>query len=346
MSPHRAQAALTTLARDYPDVWRTTDEVIHSAAQKGISWPAWCWAPMAASYAVVSAAGLSLERAGDIARVSALTAWRVTQGIYRFDETLLDELWTSDIDGALPVDTLLHLPEWCVYVETHRDGFLHGPLAANRLHGFWAHLESDANDGRVELRLLLDFEEGGLVGVPLHLGHGRGTLRDAVSGTLDEALANVAQQQGALGATQFAQHRAASATAMESVKPLVSLLLYLCTAAEELRTSDGRVPGRPSPRPARRGEPPRYFPPDAPATFPTGLRLGAQLRAARERVAAARPVSEGAGVQPMAHVRRAHWHTYLMGPRDTAQRREVRWLPPILVGLGPDEVAPVVRVVK
>lgn len=335
MTPHRAQAALTLLAREYPDCWRELDQLLHDVRADGVTWPAWCWAPVAAAFAVVSRGGaLDPSRAADVARLAALAAWRPTQGIYRLDETLLDELWTSAVDGALPSEVLHHLPEWCVYVETPGREL----PRIGRLHGFWAHLEVDANDGREELRLLLDTPQG-LVGLPLHLGRGSGTLADAGFAAMAEAGAQAAMAGNPLLAQQLL---GATAQMAEATQPLVSVVLYLATLSEELRASDGRTPSHPQPKAGRRGEAPRTYPPAAPAVYEAGARLGAGLRAARVGL----HESSGAGRSPVGHVRRAHWHTYLLGPREGPQRREVRWLPPILVRLSPDAVAPVIRPVR
>lgn len=335
---HRAQAALVEVARDYPQCWRQFDGLRADVQASGVTWAPWCWAPLAAAYAVASGGGeLPLERAGDVARLGALAAWRVTQGIYRLDETLLDELWASEVDGALPVETLLHLPEWCVYVETPGREYLGRPL-----HGYWAHLEEDTETRGVELRLLLDTETG-LIGAPLHLGRGRGTLAEAAEGTLDTAVANAAAAGQRVEAELLVARGELARAALGELRPLVSVVLYLCTTAEALRAADGRTPSRPAPRPGRRGEPPRYYPPAQAAVYDAGARLGAALRAARARE---RSESVGGGASPVGHVRRAHWHTYVLGPRSGPQVREVRWLPPILVRLREEDVAPVIRPVK
>ena len=68
-----------------------------------------------------------------------------------------------------------------------------------------------------------------------------------------------------------------------------------------------------------------------------GFRLGAALRSTPPTPAAAHdptnapPTNPRRGVTP--HPRRAHWHTYWTGPRDSDQRRLVlRWIHMIIVG--------------
>lgn len=345
MGAHPAQMALAAIAKAYPGCWRELDHLIDGVRVKAGGWPEWCWAPMSASYAVVSR-GEALPpgdpRIIDVSRLAALAAWRPTQGVYRLDEAVLDSLWTSAVEGELPVETLLHLPEWCVYVETP------GRRLGSGLDvlGFWAHLECAAEAaGRIELRFVLQMagpSEAALSAlwpIPLHLVAG-GTLADGALAAFRTALAN----GGAEGLVAD-DVRKAFAVMVKGIEPLLSVVLYLCAVAEEVRAPDGRTPGRPTPKPGRKGEPPRFYPPDTPAVYETGARLGAALRAAQAHVASEQSIEThtGRGVSP--HVRRAHWHTYLAGPRSQPRRRIVRWQHPVFVG--PQEgVVPTIHLVE
>jgi hypothetical protein len=81
-------------------------------------WPAWCFRPMDAVSS--QARRLRLATTNSSHHLAALAAWRATQGIYRFDDTLLDELWHTPIHGELPTDLLYRMPEWCMYIEIGR----------------------------------------------------------------------------------------------------------------------------------------------------------------------------------------------------------------------------------
>lgn len=329
---HRTMQHLAAIARDYPDCWRLLDELRADVTAEGIAWPSWCWLPVAASYAVVSGGGenrVPPERAPDVGRLAALAAWRVTQGVYRLDETLLGELWDSDLDGALPVDTLLHLPEWCVYVETPGRQW-----EGTSMCGYYAHLEYEPDTHSLELRLVVD-TDAGLLPTPLPLGHGDGTVADSWLALSASALEQAQRIADPVAAAAIRDAAAASGAAVtELLRPLLSTLLYVCTSGEAR-------PHHPSPTPGRRGSPPRYYPPPKPHVEVLGERLGATLRAAALRTGQRPTGSLGGTVAP--HVRRAHWHTYLLGPRDGERRREVRWLPPTLVGIEDAPETPVVR---
>ncbi|MGH8769053.1 MAG: hypothetical protein ACREVT_12860 [Burkholderiales bacterium] len=131
-----------------------------------------------------------------------------------------------------------------------------------------------------------------------------------------------------------------------SLAPLVSVLLYLCSASSELRDASGTLhrPQRPQFKRTRKGR--RLFAPDKPTTWEAGYRLGAALRRA---YAQERTEPGDTHASPRPHIRRAHWHAFWTGPKaEPAQRKlDVRWLPPIPVAVQDlDELVPVVRPVK
>lgn len=203
--------------RDYGrDVWKRYTALIEDVRSQGVTWPLHIHAPLAAAYAIASGGGdnrLSPERASDVGRLGALAAWRTTKGVYRWDPDLLDAVWSTPLDRALPVDVLTRLPEWCVYLE------LGGrEIEGMALHGAYVHLEADANTGRLELRMLLDPVDHRLVGVPIHLLAG-GTLGDgARSSALTSRAEAVAAGMHDITARSIEQH---AATALERLAPIV-----------------------------------------------------------------------------------------------------------------------------
>jgi len=328
----RPKRHLIAMGKRYPDAWRLVDDM---RADRGISlptWPEWCFIPLAGPYAIVSRGGaLPLELAEDVARLGALAAWRVTQGIYRFDPDLYRALLATPIQGNIPVDIILRLPEWCVYIET--PGYMFGK---DELHGFFAHLESDANDGRIELRLLLDMgdELDDLMPLPLHM---TGSVAESLTAMAEEA----ERQARRLGMETPPEALGAVGQMAPYVAPLVSLVLYLCSAAAEY--IGDRRPSKPRPVKTKRGH--RYFPPDQPTFWMTGFRIGAALRRAENQRQLSGEPSDRRSPRP--HIRRAHWHTYWTGPKDRPQTPVLRWLHPTLVGVIDREgIVPTIRLVK
>lgn len=336
----RPRRHLIAISRRYPDAWRLVDEMRADRGKRLPDWPDWCFLPLAGAYAIVSRgqAPLPLDQVGDVARLAALAAWRPTQGIYRFHPTLFDEVWETPVEGDLPVDVLHRLPEWCVYVETPGRRF-----GADPIHGFFAHLEHDANDGRMELRLLLDMGEtlDDLMPLALHLV---GTIPEAL-----QSMAAEAERQAHLAGMDVPPEALdAPAKMVPYVEPLVSLVLFLCSAAAEHRTADGRqMPVKPRPIKTKRG--PRLFAPDEPTIWETGFRIGEALYRAHSASSSGHRTAGETGRTVRPHLRRAHWHTYWVGPRSDPEKRhpELRWLPPIPVNMRSiDELKPTIRHVR
>jgi len=250
-----------------------------------------------------------------IGTVTTMICWRATQGIYRIDSTVYSELITTPFAGELPVDVLLRLPEWCVYVET--PGLLVARTGGDepyQLRGVYARLDFDDAHAWPHLMLLLDMpaaprlESGAL---PL-----RGTLADSIAEGLD-------------GATARRDVRS-------YIEPVINLLLYLCTI------NDYGGPARPAnPEPVRtRRDGWRLFPPSHPRVWDVGVRMGAALRAAYH---GAEIANGGAHAGPRPHIRRAHWHGYWSGPRSrddgsqtpsSDRHFKLHWQPATPVNLG------------
>jgi len=314
---------LNELSHKYSDIWKMVDLFQQGRGKDLPDWPEWCFLPASAAYQIV-AYSLGVERVTfehkeklmDIAAISALAAWRVTKGIYIFDKTLQDSLISTPISGDIPHEILFRVPEWCVYIGTPGLQYINAPL-----YGFFAHLESDANTGRVELRLLLDTEKG-LFPIPLHLG--AWGLEESVSRFMAECY-----KQGMPRDDNM--HIDAAKSMASLVSPLVSLLLYLCSQNAEI--GDGsRVPQNPEPKKTKRGI--RIFQVEKPTMWDVGVRIGAAIRRAQ---AVEREPTETTGTHasPRSHIRRAHWHSFWIGPRAEVDARKImlKWLPPIPINV-------------
>lgn len=282
-------------------------------------WPNWCFMPMAAwaallqlKYAASEPVEMKWAVAQGVGAVSAVGIWRYSQGIYRYDTDLLDALADSDLSGDLPSELFRRLPEWCVYIETPGLTWL-----GTALHGFWAHLEWDFNDQREELRLVMNTDDG-LFTQALHLG--KWSIEEALHRAFEFALSNPENNSWTSFLTmdflvQFSP--------LEELKPLISILLYLCSDEPDfdpLRTPQPR-PSRPALKKGKRGQ--YIFTPDKPKVFPVGGRVGPMLRQAIE--------SEVTGRTIKTHLRRGHWHGFWKGPRSGVRNFIYHWIAPLIV---------------
>ena len=330
MTEPRPLEHLRAFAARYPNAWTLAADIRSRKGQDLSDWPDWCHMPLAASYSIISEAHgggqVPLQYGADIAECAALSAWRATKGIYRFDAEIASALTSTPLTGHLPDDLLERLPEWCVYVDLSEAEY-----ADKRLFGFYAHLERDANDGHKELRLLLDRSDG-LLPVPLHLSGGN--LAEAV----EQMLAESDRQAIRRGLPPSDHLFELPQKVSQQIAPLVSLLLYLCSEQPEIDELGGaqRKPQNPIQIKTRNGL--KEFPASTPTTWNVGWRIGAALRSAQKRTS--ETSGDGTHASPRVHIRRAHWHTFLTGVGRT--RRELRWISPILVGGDAGEELPAV----
>lgn len=311
----RPKMLLDAASKKHPYAWRGVQFFLDEPPQP---WPAWCFMPMAAFYSIVSRGGrLGVDEIFAVQELAALGTWRYTQGIYRIDPALIDHIAQTPIGGELPCDALMHLPEWCMYIESPGQKF-----DGLDVHGFFAHLEYDVGTGRQELRLLLDSEDG-LIGMPIHLGPW--TLIEAVNRVAEEAL----KQGGApeLFSPMTSDENIKMAT--QGIAPFISLLLFVLSQANDIASKDGIKPSNPNPKKVKGGV--KLFAAEKPRTWDVGTRMGAALRRAYH--AQQQGGSEGQGSVVRPHIRRAHWHGYWVGPKNGPRKFDLRWLPPIAVNL-------------
>jgi len=299
--------ALNRISQEYPGIWKHV-EVFHKLAHKDgpTSVPKWCYLPVSAAGAAIVSSNPNSHKDQEEAVfealemaciVAAIGTWRMTKGVYRFDPEVLEALKTSTIDCAILSGEFMTLPEWCCYCETPGFEWLSGPML-----GFWCHLEWDPRREQVELRLLIDTDEEL---VPAMVPLGPWTVVEGVERAFKETYAYASLLPEAVWDHLISEQA-------EKLHALVSIVLYLCTQAGEIRShkSDELRPCNPTPQKVKSGL--RIFPADGVREWSVGVRIGAKLRAAW-----ARSVQSGSssGRVVRAHFRRGHYHNVLSGPR-------------------------------
>lgn len=340
---HRAKEILDFFGRTYPWLW---DEVARIRAEHASeigtdSWPTHTFLPLERA-ALPTARILAGEDPGTAtthrgiqlsSNIATLAAWRMTQGIYRVDPTLYRYLVDTPITGPLPADVLLLLPEWCIYVETPGMA-VESTDGDSLLYGVFAWIDHHP-DGTDILTLAMDAEGAtGFTHVPLV-----GTLEDALRRVVDDW-----REAMVRGNALYTPPEGFEVKAAAFLAPILSLLMYICSQVGEITGNRGG-PGNPEPVETRKGH--RLFPASTPAVWDVGVRMGAALTSALAAMEDSDGPPTGRTVRP--HIRRAHWHTFLSGPRKGAapQRRDIRWMPPIPVKVDDlDELPAVVRPVK
>lgn len=367
MPQHRALEWLHNYGRRYPKAWEQYAKYQEQHKLKGWrvietvepfpNWPDWCWCPLAGAHAIIAEQKPEELKKGDMRAplpdtggLGAVAAWRSTQGIYRFDPTLFEEVYEAPITGKVPWDVLRRLPEWCCYVEMpvevdlhYSSGFKVEYEPGKRLFGFFVHLEWDVIEHTEVLRFALDVEGKDFL-VPAML-HRAETVEDGLDRTFQYyRKAMIRRYHGDIDAKYIESmlNKEAWDADAELLKHLISVAVYLCC-------DENDVP-RPAPRPDRfvttkKGR--KICPtPNKPQVYECGVRIGAALRWAAEQHKEAAEAGAPTGRTVHPHVRKAHYHHYWKGPRDGERTLIAHFLPSIQVNFKGAPPTPTLRPVQ
>lgn len=354
ITTHRAREILLNMQREYPQAWQFAEQLRELKRLGKTSWEDWCFLPMNAWYSVVSHLVnngdvlTELEHVELLQKMAIIGTWRMTQGIYRFDSTLYNAIIDTPLD-KIPVEPLLRLPEWCVYIETHEMVF-----DGHEVKGVWAMMDEDVNSNTKELRLLCDSDEGGMAQFTLHIGDW--TLAESI----ERFAARGASQAQLFGYDDPDKYKADAFFWIHSVskvilEPVISLLLYICSQNSDFsRHGQFEMPSMPAYQKTKRGM--KMFPASAERTWDVGVRMGAELRKVKQAEDNEyRSSSEHASPRP--HIRRAHWHGFRSGAMKrpdgsiiplSDRKFELKWIPPIIINpiKGDNDLPSIIHPVK
>ena len=331
---HRAREQMLALGREIPGIWAAYEEARAEGDPREGIYITEADGAGAFAQALLDAQGLQavealrrmspIELARMVSPITTMAAWRMTQGIYRFDPALYETLIETPLTGDLPAEVLLRLPEWCLYLETPGLYVLKRDGGRADLAGVWVRADHEP-DGTPCLIITLDIPEAP-----------RPESQTIVlRGSLEHAVGETMRQWG------FERPDVEQAVA-DYLRPIVNLVLYL-VGTDDVAGPHG-APGNPAPKRIRCGGE-RLFAAEGLRAWDVGVRMGAALRRAYH---AAEVQLGGTHSGPRPHVRRAHWHSFWVGKIGAPERQlKPRWLPPIPVNLDdPDSIPAVIRPVK
>lgn len=239
----------------YPTAFDTADMF---RAERGTDdcpeWSEWCFLPHGAWHAYVGMLNNDFKFTNhalivDISILAAIVPWSITQGIYYFDSDLISRLDKETFRYRLPVDSFKKLPEWSVYIVSQKLSWF-----GKKLHGFWVSLEEDANTGEAELRFLLVPENGELQPQIIHIGEW------SLAKGIDKAFrfAKVVNPKEEI-------YELAVYAECEEIRPLVAMVLYLCS--DDYLASRGLLEERAKPKPLKTKHGIRHRPAEKPTIY-------------------------------------------------------------------------------
>ena len=316
-----------TLSNRYPEVWEKMEDFHdHNGAGGLPSWKEWCYAPMAASIAIVSGGlDVRLNMMADAQAIAAVAPWRISKQVYRLDPELERTLADQD-DMTVPGEILLSLPFLSFYVEVSTD-----VLDLPDLHGFFVHLEDDVNTHQAELRILYVDKKGQVMfGQPIYID----------AGTIQESLKRVNETSriNAVMADIDPSIVQTHPQLKDMLKKSLQIILYLCSDNKEIikRERKEKVQGQQVSAGKRQKDVKDRYQELEP--WDVGIRIGTAIKRARMQYETSAPSANGTHASPRPHMRRGHWHHFWTGKRDDEAARKLilRWVPPTAVNAGLD----------
>lgn len=353
---HPAKQALIELSKKLPEHAKVVDAMAFtSSTERRSEWPEdillpkFVWGAIYAHCAGIRVEDMktsSMQFRNDAERLAFLSTWGKTQGIYRFDETIYNELINSPIEGDIPASLLRNLPQWCIYVETPGLMLMSGIPA----RGTWV-MPEYSND-EVVLSFMFDplsrSEQAKSIASVISIDLDGGTIEESMNKYRDQTIASLGGggvlDQIGVGKKEIEE---ITGDVTKIVSQVLSLVLYICTQ-NDYATKNGRSkPSNPELQKTKRGL--RMFTPSTPEMWDVGVRMGTALRKAMAGMGG--DGSGHSGASPRPHVRSPHWHGFRIGNiKDEhgnpipASKREMRvkFLPSIPVNFTAGEDLPAV----
>jgi hypothetical protein len=320
MNLERPDNDLMAFGRKYPKVSRLINNFYQGKINRdpGMQWPDnvllphGAWMVMAQGYGAKD----EMEMISMARELSAVGTWKYSRDIYEFDPEVADALVSTEISDDIPLGVFRNLPSWSVYLKAEID---------SEAQGVYCHLDYEYRSGALELRITQDNDRHEFFCVPIELSKNL-TVAQAIMPYADpNSKSPLAQEILKAGAARGLHiddiDLVREATAL-AIKPVLSLLLYLCSDEPEIESTSepGSSPSYTRPKKVKGGY--RLFAPDKTRVWEVGKSTGNAIRSASGGVK---------GGKKSPHIRRAHWHGYWRGKRSDEQTFGYKWLPPIAV---------------
>lgn len=331
-TPHPVQT-LNALCKRYPNLTQQVNAAWSKKLADPGLWPEWCllpmdeWARIIEQQEQLSGNALPIEvKFRDLYLLSAVGTWKFSQGVYRVDKTFQQALLESDLGKDIPADVLMHMPEWCIYVETPDERWKNSV----ELLGFWAHISYSEEHNYPKLNILLLTSQGEcrIPGLPL----GNWPIDEAFEREFSEMESKVVGNYTFPAQIENRMLLSKWRSSYPHIERLLHIILYCCCDKPDI--DDARQPGtspqRPQAKQVKGGF--RLFPANAPRFWTVGNNIGEQLRQAQQDNQE-KETSCGSGRSRRPHLRRGHWHGYWTGPRksEVPQKFILHWIPPQLI---------------
>lgn len=309
---HPAYSALVAHRQKDPlrlaAMWKQMGDMRVMREQDKMYWPAQCFVPSEKIHNIFGCDENKLDHLFGV--------WRMSLGIYRFDESVYPALISTPVPEDIPTEVFGRLPEWCIYIECPTFPSC-SVYAENEIKGLWVLTDYEEKKSVLAVYAHTDDDE---IQPPYEFTIEKGmTIKQSL-----ESLYKEREGYDVFMLPIIRQHM------MQFLAHALSLILWVCSDDPDISKLKDRqpMPQQYAPQPIKSKKGFRFCPPAAPTHYVLGARIGGEIR---DGIEAHGKNSGGEDQRRRAHIRRAHWHGYWKGKRDGQQVFDVRWIPPILV---------------
>lgn len=311
-----------TIDSNHPLCWKRFTTLLKSNMLKKYgNYPDWCLFPMFYSYVLLDNKDEWNKYGNSAIGFGMVQLWKLTKGIYTFDDDVYDALLETGFKGDIPVDVLYRLPEWCVYIKTPKDVI----FQSMKVHGIYVALDYNVESNDPQLVILYDTDNG-FIGSTIYLTKGT-TIEQSFNRT-NEIHTN---QKDELIVKDY----------IATTEKILPLIMYMCSEKPEYYSKNRTEPIKPYISKTKSGivikERSEIIPWDV------AIRTGSILKKYKEEeIKHSNTISEtGSRVRP--HMRRAHWHGFWKGSKSGSQTFFLKWLLTTPVNMKIGDHTPVVK---
>lgn len=335
--PLRGIKKIRKIDTGYGDVFEMIDTFRDIMIQSGMTWDSSCYLPLTA-YVELSSK-LNLHTKGmDVECLFHLAAWRRYSQIYTFDPTLVEELTLSECDDV-EIESLRNLPYDSFYVDLHDysvscEGFFCSRNVQILDKG--ENVSTVSTEFLNSLHIMFVMKNGNVLGFPISMTPGL-TIKESREGYTKLFREAVFSQKDRLKPDEAEAYIAEVDTHVGMhLNTAVQILLYLCAINSD-------VVENPEQKKIYKKANVHKDKLSSIQKWDVGYRIGQIIRqnSSTEHSSGSRTITKHSRKRP--HTRRAHFHHYWTGKRDTPERKlVVKWVAPMFINTKSDEDAPAV----
>jgi len=236
----------------------------------------------------------------------AMIHYMYTKGVYHVNKTLMDSIYDEEILRKCPSDIFLRIPQYTIFVDlSESEGKPFGAF-------FYAAYTTAEDDSKISLITMLVNDKRYNVSIlPIIKGLPFSEAHLAAGGTADKNLGTFKGSHG-IGVEL-------------AIQKALSVLMYICSQEPDIELLQIQKEADKKTKPSNQENPLKLRPAAKQKDWVVGQNISKLIASFHKESGDLKR----SGVIP--HIRKAHWHGYWKGARDSDREFILKWLAPIIV---------------